>query len=641
LNTYPIPSATKRGWLELNKGLDVVNSLALVNPQALTKASNLIYRNGTITRRHAFRELSNEVFTGEVFTGIGAFVDSDDLERVVFGLSGGDLMEFDDDGSSTVLATGFDHQRVRFQAMRGACFAADGGSLWRGDKGAWREAGAPPYVTTLAGVESSGTGASLVGNCTFIVVPVIEASGVALLKGDWSNIVTVRIVTAGKKATLTWTDIVDARVTHYYIYRTLRDVGSPFYYDGKVAAGVQTYISDCTDANLTEQQSDPAGQNGAPPEASIITMSGQRLVLAKLSDGAADVHLSAIATNNYEMEYFPTDGLHRFSLPRDGAVTACIGIGVKDEDDNRNDLFLSQLDSCYILRSTDPNGTLETVSGTVGCINPDAVAQWGGFIFFVSKRGVEFIGMNGQPVMISQMINPFLWGGGSRTLAGISGYDYVALTIHDNRLILTLRMDSSLDTQDYALVMDLEGFSPQYPTTTSRWTEWDGVGFSHLLETRNRDLLLFDNIYGQMLKAEPPSSVLGSDSINGIDSPIACSVWTGAQLAFDLQTNKCIRMLNAFVICDQATELTIETNYGETTDSIELTPDNSVIEWDEIWDVVWSNSDAFMCSEPISRDAIGRFFQFKFEQNVNSSGFIFLGFTIEYTLQKSVNLKRR
>jgi hypothetical protein len=639
MNTYPNPSATKRGWLELSKGLDVINSLALVNPQAMTKASNIVYRDGTLTRRAAFRELTDEAFTGETFTGATSYIDSNDTERIIFGLSGGDLMELDLDGSSTVLASGFS-SRVRFQNMRGACFAVDGSTLFRGDADTWREAGAPAYIDDLTGVSDITVSTAIAGDYTFIVVPVIEDSGTAILKGDWSNIVTVA-VTDNTSAKLDWTDVSDTRVTHYYIYRTLRDLGTPFYYDGKVTAGTETYTSSCVDTTLSEQVSDPAGRNGQAPDAELITVSGQRLVLAKLSDDSAAVHLSAIATNNYEMEYFPTDGLHRFTLPNNGPVTACIGLGVKDEDDNRNDLFLSQLDSCYLLRSTDPNGTLETVSANVGCINPDAVCQWGGFLFFVSKRGVEFIGPTGKPLMISKMVNPFLWGGGSRTLSGITGYDYISLTAFDNKLLLSFRQDSGINTQDSILVLDLESFDPNYPEDSARWTEWDGLGFSHFVETKERDLILFDNIYQQILKSEKPSSVIGYDSINGVDSPIACSIWTGAQLAFDLQSQKCIRTINAFIICDQQTDLTVETNYGEVIDSISLIPDSNGIDWDVIWDAVWTTSDSFMCSEPVSRDAIGRFFQFKFDQNVISGGFIFLGFTLEYTAQKVVNLKRR
>lgn len=643
MKQYPNPSATKRGWLELTKGLDLVNSIALVHPQAMTKAENVVYKKGTITRRPAFREYVAQTEWTGLITGANSYIDDTGTERILFSTSEGDLEEIQSDFTTETRATGFNINRVRFQNMLGACFAIDGGTPWRGDADTWREAGAPPSISNLsAAMAGSGAGTSLVGSYYYIVVPVIEDTGIAILKGDWSNIAEVDITIAGRNVTLSWDDVSDSRVTHYYIYRTQRDLGDPFYYEAKVLAGVETYASTATDSTLTEQLSDPAGRNGIAPSASLVTQCGQRLVLAKLSDGSSDVHLSTVSTNNYEMEYFPIDGIHRFKLPGNGPVTAIKGIGVKDEDSNRNDLFLAQKDSCYILRSTDPNSTLETISGNVGCINPDAVVQWGGYLFFMSKRGVEFLGPTGKPLVISDMVKPILFGGGPQNFSGITGFEYVAMEVYDNKLIVTFRQSSSNDTQDTALVLDLEAFDPiTDPVNTSRWTVLNGLGFSFFVETKDRNLLLFDNINNQILKAEPPTSVIGNDSVSGVDTPIVCQIWTGSQLGFNLDSLKQLRRINAFIVSDSVTMLEIESNYSEIIESINLIPESTSIEWDFIWDVVWSAGDAFICSEPVGRNALGRFFQLKFTHQEASSGFILLGYSLYYSEQKNIILKRR
>lgn len=640
MKQFPNPSATKRGWLELSRGLDLVNSLAMIDTQAMAKADNMMYRRGTLTSRPAFREYSEEVIE-KAFTGAHSYIEIDGTERILFANADGDLKELDLEGSSPTRATGFG-ARVRFQSMRGACFAVDGGDLWRGDGDSWRKGGAPAYLTGAAGVMAgSGAGTSLVGRYMFIVVPVIEEAGIAIVKGDWSDIVVVDVTTAGRDVTVTWNASTDARVTHYYIYRTIRDVGAPFFFDGKVAFGINTYSSTATDSTLSATVSDSAGKNGVAPQSNLVTMCGQRLVLANLADDASAVHLSAISTNIYEMESFPTDGIHRFSLPSSGGVTAIKGIGVKDEDSNRNDLFLAQVDACFILRGTDPDTALEAISGNVGVINPDAVTQWGGFLFFVSKRGVEFLGATGKPIMISSLVNPLLWGGGSNSLSGITGYDYLSLEVWDNKLLLSLRTQSENDSQDTILCLDLEQFNADDPLNTSVWTMWNGLGFSFFVETYDRSLLLFDNNNLQLLKAEPASSIINQDTILGVDTPIHCAVWTGAILGFNLDSRKMLRRINCFIVCDQESGLTIEADYGKGSETIDLIPISTVIEWDSIWDVDWASGDSFICSNAIGRGAIGKFFQLKFSNNMMRSGFIFLGFSLYFTEQKNIILTRR
>jgi hypothetical protein len=641
MKQYPNPSATKRGWLELSKGLDLVNSLAMIDPQSMAKADNMMYRRGTLTSRPAFRSYSDEEIS-KAFTGAHSYIEIDGTEHILFSDSDGNLKDLDIDGSSPTRATGFSSTRVRFQSMRGACFSVDGGDLWRGDGDVWRKGGCPAYLTGATGsMAGSGSGTSLVGRYMFIVVPVIEASGIAIVKGDWSDIVVVDVTTAGRNITISWTASTDTRVTHYYIYRTVRDVGAPFFFDGKVTFGTNAYSSTATDLTLSATVSDSAGKNGIAPQANLITTSGQRLVLANLNGDESAVHLSAVATNIYEMESFPNDGIHRFSLPSSGGVTAIKGIGVKDEDSNRNDLFLAQVDSCFILRGTDPDTALETISGNVGVINPDAVVQWGGFLFFVSKRGVEFLGATGKPIMISSLVNPLLWGGGSNSLAGINGYSYLGLEVWDNKLLLSLRMSSENDSQDTILCLDLERFNADDPLNTAVWTMWNGLGFSYFVETYDRSLLLFDNNNIQLLKAEPASSIINYDTILDVDTPINCNVWTGAILGFNLDTRKLLRRINCFLVCDQESGLIIEADYGKGSESLDLVPISTTIQWDLIWDVDWISGDSFICSNGIGRGALGKFFQLKFNNNMIRSGFIFLGFSLYFTEQKNIILTRR
>jgi hypothetical protein len=313
--------------------------------------------------------------------------------------------------------------------MLGAGFLVNGAdNMKRVDGTAYRKGGA---ITPPTGISLSEVAGANVANGVhiFAVVSVLESGGVGLVLSDW---LTDSITVTGSPTAVKvdWTDSVDSRATHVYIYKSITNLGAPLYFFAKVAVAAETYTFNLADSARTVQAA-PQFKFAEAPTAALVTRAGKRLVVGKITGALNALHLSALATDNYAMEYFPNDGKHRIQLPGKGPLTALRGIGVKDELENRDDLFIAQKNSCYILRNTNPDSILEPIAGNVGCINPDAVVDWQGFVFFVSLRGLEFYGPQGKPLLISNKVQTLFDGGNLQTPTynGFQGDDNIYLEL--------------------------------------------------------------------------------------------------------------------------------------------------------------------------------------------------------------------
>lgn len=642
MRLYPDPDAAGRDYIEFPLGWDNVNTLAKIPLGAMQKCDNMEYRDSVLARRRPFVAKSSVDFTTPgVFQGRQEYIDSAGTSRILHAHNNGTIKEFVSAESSVDRVTGLTaEKKVRFASMNNACFAVNGSeSLRRADGTTWRIGGAPIPPTSL--VLSAGSGTNMAaGDYYFIVVSVVESAGTAILKSDWLGPTKITLGAIGA-VKVDWTATTDTRATHYYIYRTLANVGSPFYYDGKVAVGTETYNANTADASMSETLADNQNRNGQAPIGSIVTESGERLVIANLSTGSNQFHVSVIATNNYEMEYFPSDGIHLISAPGKGPITAVIGLGIKDEASNRRDLFISQRESCYILRGTDPNTELETISGNMGALNPDAVIQWGRFLFIVSMRGLEFYGPAGEPQIISDKVQNFFEGGGPLSLGGINGEQYIYLHVWENKLLITNRDDTSKTWGNKTLVMDLEAFNPYDPdpANTARFTVWDGPGMAFYLPLQNRELVLFDNQNLKMLKRG--SSTDTQDLIGSTATNITALIWSGALMAEILMTRKTPCRCNVYHISDSDTTFRLEADYGNQWFQATLPQIINYMDWDKVWDKRWSRGDSWQSTLSLTcgtRPFVGRLFQMKLTINHSDYDYMFIGLTVFFKSQKAITL---
>lgn len=600
LRSFPDPQSGS-DLFAFEHGIDVASDNMILAQNMAKKGftharrlDNWEYEGGTLRRRKPFTAKSTLNFSEDAawnsFSAPGAFkggkvyVDRNGVTRLVTAHDNGTIYEWASAASESLLVSGLTQgQRVRFEDFNGACFAVNGAdSGRRADGNTWRETGAPAAIASAPTAGASSAGNLEAGKYLVMVTAVRDHGNGVILESDHSPYLEIDLASDSQQV-INWVASADT-VSYYRVYRTTRNNGSPFYLDFE--GNVFTHTLNTADADLPEQTAAPLGRNGTMPVASIIAKSGKRLAVV---DEDGKICLSIIATNDSEMEYFPTDEAHRFKLPGGGSPTACFPIGNKDEDDNANDLFLAQPRACYILRNTDPYGTLERVSTQVGCRNPDAIAQWGRYLFFMSHRGLEFLGPSGSPVMISERANPYFFGGGPLNLPLLAGDEYLSLTATENRLLIAFRDDATKRGANKTLCLDLEIFNPFEPLnvhTTRFYGPWDGVG-GFYIEGASSDLYLCDNQNYRLLQRG--TGVY--DSIAGVDTVIR-DEWEVTGLVGALLTyRKRFRSVNIFQISDANTTISFKVDYGREQDLDRTLPMNAEPkDWDMPWDMGWGGS---------------------------------------------------
>jgi hypothetical protein len=587
---------------------------------------NMEYQQGTLKRRGAFIAKSTLDFASEgVFQGLHEYIDDTDTQYILTGHNSGKVKRFVSAGTSTDVITGLTTgNRMRFESMNGAAFVCNGVDANRRIDGtASRIAGAP---AKLGVISNSKTAGALTGTWQWVVVTCIKFGGAIILRSDWSTILVDTL--AAQRSGLTWTASADTRTSGgysvvYEVYRSRNGVGAPYYLVAESATN--SYSDNNADTALTATTIDPLAFNGVMPVFTAMTTSGQRLVGVKASDPKV-FSISNIATDEYEMETFPADGRHEVIGPSNGPITALIGFGVKDELDNRSDLFFSQPGSCYVLRGTDPFGSPETISGEKGVIGFESVCQHGQYLFFMSsRREIEFYGPYGLRT-VSGKIDTYFKGGGSRNLGGISGNQYIQLKVWSNYLMVIFRDDSSKTWGNKCLVMDLEAFDPANPKETARFTPWVGPGFAQFLPCRNGELILADNQSTRLL-------VRGTgayDSIDAVDTKIDAYLWSGAVLGEYITTWKSIFGINILSISDANCDGILEADYNYADEAFTIEQNLTSKDWDKVWDKTWNGSPQWSAFVPISRDMVGRFFQLKINVNNTSADFIYIGASFNF-----------
>lgn len=602
------------------------------------------YDQGTLRRRKPFAAYSSVNFnasadfgsgaeTPGLFKGGWAYIDASGNTRLLHAHTNGTIKEWTATATSVNRVTGLTTgQKVRFEDFNGAVFSVNGADApRRGDATTWRVAGAPAAIAApVAGATSAGSLSA--GTYTWMVTACIRSGTTVILESDHSAYLSVTL-TGSLQQALTWSASGDARVNWYRLYRTQVGLGLPLFL--VTEGNITSYTDNVADTALSETVAADLARNGTlSSNYAMVAKCGQRLAYA----GTDGVGISIIATNNYEMEYVPNDTIHRFVLPS-GRPTACFPIGNKDEQDNANDLFLATKTACYLLRDTDPYGILETISGEVGCRNPDAVAQWGRYLFFMSNRGLEFLGPSGSPIMISRFVNPYFNGGGPLSLSAINGDQFVTLTTWNNKLLITFRSSSSRNDGHQTLVLDLEVFDPESPrnAVTTRFTRWTGPGMAFYVEGPSGELFLFDNDNYRILYR----STGAYDSIAGTNTTIPATWSTGPICGELLTFRKRFCSVNVFHISTASTVATFSCDYGlraQVGATLEL--NETTNDWDIEWDMAWSSSPKWQScvglrrGQPGVSSMVGQHLTVTVVANNSGDDYVLIGVNTNYTQVK-------
>lgn len=639
---YPNPESG-RDFIEFPYGIDLVNDYLQIAPGRAERLNNMDYRGGKLRRRSPFTSYSTETYPADI-SRVFEYVDASGTSRLLLGSMDGKVKERTDATSHSDKVTGLSaNKRAWFASLIGAVYHQNGeDSPRRGDAGTWRVAGGIEATTLTLGSASAG---ALTGDYIWIVTACVKSGSDVILESLHSNQVVATL--SSEQQALSWSASGDARVNWYRLYRVKAGQGSPLFL--VYEANATSYTDNIADSALPEQIAPPSGRNGPMPVSRYMAVAGQRLCCGYLKDSGDSnaskaVHVSVIARNQFDPEYFPTDGIHKFYLPGKGPLTAIASYSVKDEEQNNRDLFLSQGDSCYVLRSADPNGKLETISTYVGAVNNAAVITWDRNLFFVSRRGLEFLGgLQGTPILISEWVNPFFEGGGSRNYTKSVSDTNIELSINEGKLLVFVQGDSANSWGDRGLILDLDSFNPMEPLNplTTKYTtyESDDLGMATAATLQDGTFVLVDNQNNKLLTVGVNG---GQDYIGGTDTEVKAEVWSGALMQEVTVMYKKLRWVNVLMLAESNANMGVFFDRGlKSQDGIQLSPTIQFVTWDKVWDKEWAGAFDGLTDSPIRRDVVGRALQVKFTYEQNTDEWVFIGLQIFYTDVKRKRIRNR
>lgn len=625
----------KDGLTDLSKGEDVSSDLALIPYGYSQKLENFEYIGGNLRRRPALVDYNVNTLSGDSsnITEYNGGIVSTNLD--------GSIQEVPTSGAVVNRVTGLTtSKRGSFSQLSGALFHQNGTDLpRRGDSSTYRIAGVPAVTTLTGGAKSAG---AVTGSYAWIVTACVKDAtlGIVILESDWSNIVTDTL--AAQQKAFTWTASADARVNWYRLYRVKDGQGGPYYL--VYEANATSYTDNTIDTALSAQLADDIGLNGEMPKSYYLTACGQRLVCAKLVASSTDPQaesafwLSRIDTNGFKMESYPRDGLHKIYLPGKGPLTCAYPYSIKDEFQNAKDLFVSQANSCYILRKAEPNGVLETVSTEVGVIGPDAIVQWSRYLFFISRQGLIFYSPEMGPILISKQINPKFLGGGALNLPNYNRAEYYKIAVDGNRLLIAYTTQVSITNADKLIVMDLERFNPSQPVTSSHFTTWSvtGAELAQMCRTETSGLYVCDNVGRRIMKLDPAAV---NDKINNVGVVIQVEYNSGGLLAGNFMVWKTLRRINILQITDTTTTLTLSFDYGlRGSQEVVIDPVSAVVDWDKDWDKLWGLAYSFISTKSLSPRNNGYILQVKIKLTKAATVYGLFGYSFALTTNARKNV---
>lgn len=597
----------KSGVISPQKGLNVSDNLFEVRFDEATILRNLLWKRNSLLQRYPFRNFSTTDFTADgIFRGCHDYKTTGGTARLLFLTNGGKIKErltvSTEADRVTGLSTG---QDGHFATVFDACFFANGLDTLRvGRDTTWRVAGSPAAVSTLA-VGTSAGATIPVGDYYHLVIPVIEVGGISVVFANWSNIIKTTVGGGGIASfALTWTDIVDARITAYLVFRTAKN-STDFRSISRVAAGVGAYTDSTADASLPVVVS--GGPNRPPPENSwgvprvgkIAVFSGNRLVQMNLGTGLENaLQASRIAGNSYEAEGVPADDSTLLRALKDGPILCGFPIGeTGDKSSRANNMFVAQEAACYLWPETNPDLPLQEISGAIGCIGQRAIAQDGSFLFFQSKRGVEFWPGSGRDVyLLSDKIQAIFTGGGSQQLTANQSESDIRYVVAEGHLWITVRDDSLATGANKAYCMDLakfrREFDPAYPSKAVRWVgpieneeAGSGLGFGLLLRRIDDTLIVFDNQNKRILSYDKTGT---QDQIADADTSMPVAYQSGALLREDPILQKTLHYAHILQFTSSPTTLTILSEFARLITEADAEPNTYSLAWG---DIVWTDLD--------------------------------------------------
>lgn len=638
----------KSGVISPQRGLNVFDNLFQVGAEWATILKNLLWVGDSLLERYPFRPFSTTDFSAEgVFRGAHDYRYPGGNARFLFATNSGKIKERTAINTEADRVTGLaTDQEIHFSTVYDAVVAVNGVSTPRvGRDTTWRQWGSPAAVSNLA-VNASGAGA-FTGDRLHIVIPVIEVGGISVVFANWSNL-TKTTAAGNAQFNLTWTDVVDSRITAYLVFGS--ELGrTTMHLIARVATGVGAYTDTTADASLpvvvSGQPSTAPLRNswGVPPVSKYIAFAGNRVVYANLGGVLSNaIQCGRFANTSYEAEGCPPadtpdSGLVR--MLKDGDVTAVFPIGETGEGAARaNHVFVAQESACYILPEANPSQPLQIISSDIGCIGQRAIAQFEESLFWQSRRGVEYWPGVGQKVyLISDKINPIFTGGGNQGLSPNQADSDITYCVAKNQLWITIRDSGAAAGGNKAYCLDLlkfkREFNPFRPASSARFSgpqENAGLGLALLKRRLDGTLIALDNQNSRLLFYDEDES---QDTIDGTATDIPVIIQHGAIMREDPIAQKVLHYAHVLQFTGSNTILKILMEFERVTAEATAQANTYTLEWDDLeWaDLSWL-FDTWYSETPFEFGTLaGKWFVPRIEKEDSRVDFAYFGLVFWYS----------
>jgi hypothetical protein len=619
----------KSGVISPQRGLNLADNFFEVGKDEAAVLKNLIFRRNSLVQRYPFRNYSSTDFTADgVFRGAHDYKTPGGTARLLWYNNSGVIKERTGAATEASRVTGLATElEGHFATVFDACFFANGQDALRvGRDTTWRIGGSPAAVSNLAVGQNAGSGIDS-GTYLHVVIPVIEVSGISVVFANWSNIVKTTASSAIASFALTWTDLVDARITAYLVFRSERN-GTDLRSVARVATGAGAYTDSTLDTALpvtvtgSPSRAPAWGSWGVPPVAQAVVWSGNRLVFLNLGNGLENaLQTSRVAGTSYEAEGVPANDSAgnasptRLRLPKDGPITCGFPIGETGENSSRaNNLFVGQEGACYILPETNPDIPLIEISGAIGPISQRAIAQDGPFLFFQSRRGVEFWPGSGRDIyLISDKMQPIFSGGGNQGLVANQSDADIRYRVAKNQLWISVRDDANATGPNKLYTLDLlkfrREFDPANPSKAVRFTgpheneeSGSGLGFGLLIRRQDDTLVVFDNQNKRILSYDETGT---QDQIAGTNTNMPVVIQHGPQLREDPIMQKVLHYAHVLQFTNSQTTLRILAEFERIITDATAEPNTYTLTWDDLsWDDIDWVFDTWFSEIPFDYGAI-------------------------------------
>lgn len=647
----------KDGVLSPQRGLNLFDNLFQVGPDWATILKNVLWVGDSLLQRYPFQPFSTTDFTAEgVFRGAHDYRYPGGSARFLFATNSGKIKERATISTETDRVTGLaTGQEVHFSTVYDAVVAVNGSDAPRvGRDATWRQWGSPAAVANLA-VNASGVGA-FTGVRLHVVIPVIEVGGISVVFANWSNL-TATTASGNAQFNLTWTDVVDARITAYLVFGS--ELGrTTMHLIARVATGVGAYTDTTADASLPAVISgQPAAAPlrnswGVPPVSKFIVFAGNRVVYLNLGSSLSNaIQCGRIANTSYEAEGVPPADSKDSTLIRmlkDGDITCGFPIGETGEGSARaNHLFIAQENACYILPETNPAQPLQIISSDIGCIGQRAIAQFEESLFWQSRRGVEYWPGVGQKVyLISDKVNPIFTGGGNQQLDPNQADSDITFCVAHNQLWITVRDSGSVTGGNKAYTLDLlkfkREFNPFRPASSARFAgphENEGLGLALFKRRLDGTLVAMDNRNSRLLFYDEDES---QDAIDSVETDIPVVIQHGAVLREDPIAQKTMHYAHVLQFTGSDTILRMLMEFERVTAEATAQANTYALEWEDLdWlDMEWL-FDTWYSETPFEYGALsGKWFVPRIEKEDSRVDFAYFGLVFWYSAFQQVRTFR-